>query len=85
MCLAVPMKVMKLLPPDRAIVEADGMSMEASLKLVEKVKVGDYVIVHTGFALEVLDLEEAEKTLEIFNEIIKAEEEKFSPHELENI
>jgi len=85
MCLAVPMKVMKLLPPDRAIVEADGMSMEASLKLVEKVKVGDYVIVHTGFALEVLNLEEAEKTLEIFNEIIKAEEEKFSPHELENI
>jgi len=85
MCLAVPMKVIKLLPHDRAIVEADGMSMEASLKLVENVKVGDYVIVHTGFALEVLDLKEAEKTLEIFNEIIKAEEENFSPHELENI
>ena len=73
MCLAVPMKVIKLLPHDRAIVEADGMSMEASLKLVEKVNVGDYVIVHTGFALEVLDLKEAEKTLELLNEIAMAE------------
>ena len=73
MCLAVPMKVMKLLPPDRAIVEAYEMSMEASLKLVEKVNVGDYVIVHTGFALEVLDLKEAEKTLELLNEIAMAE------------
>ena len=75
MCLAVPMKVMKLLPPDRAIVETDGMSMEASLKLVEKVNIGDYVIVHTGFALEVLDHKEAEKTLEILNEIAMAEKE----------
>jgi len=73
MCLAVPMKVIKLLPHDRAIVEADGMSMEASLKLVEKVNVGDYVIVHTGFALEVLDIKEAEKTLELLNEIAMAE------------
>ena len=75
MCLAVPMKVMKLLPPDRAIVEADGMSMEASLALVGNVNIGDYVIVHTGFALEVLDIEEAEKTLELFNEISMAEKE----------
>ena len=73
MCLAVPMKVMKLIPPDRAIVEADGISMEASLTLVGKVNVGDYVIVHTGFALEVLDLKEAEKTLELLNEIAMAE------------
>ena len=73
MCLAVPMKVIKLLPPDRAIVEADGISMEASLTLVGKVNIGDYVIVHTGFALEVLDLKEAEKTLELFNEIAMAE------------
>jgi len=75
MCLAVPMKVMKLLPPDRAIVEADGISMEASLTLVGKVNVGDYVIVHTGFALEILDIKEAEKTLELFNEIAIAAKE----------
>ena len=69
MCLAVPMKVIELLPSDMAIVESDGISMEASLKLVGDVNIGDYVIVHTGFALEVLDIEEAEKTLDIFREI----------------
>ena len=69
MCLAIPMKVMELLPSDNAIVESDGISMEISLKLVDDVNIGDYVIVHTGFALEVLDIEEAEKTLDIFREI----------------
>jgi len=76
MCLAIPMKVIELLPPDRAIVESDGISMEISIKLVDEVNVGDYVIVHTGFALEVLDLTEAEKTLEIFNEIAIAMREE---------
>ena len=73
MCLAVPMKVIKLLPHDRAIVETDGISMEVSITLVGKVNIGDYVIVHTGFALEVLDLKEAKKTLELLNEIAMAE------------
>ena len=76
MCLAIPMKVIELLPPDKAIVESDGISMEISLKLVDEVNVGDYVIVHTGFALEVLDLTEAEKTLEIFKEIAIAMREE---------
>ena len=72
MCLAVPMKVVELIPPDRAIVETEGVSMEISLKLVENAAVGDYMIVHTGFALEVLDLDEAEKTLRMLQEITKA-------------
>lgn len=80
MCLAVPMKVIKLLPPDRAIVDSDGISMEISLKIVDKVNIGDYVIVHTGFALEILDLTEAEKTLEIFKEIAVAMREEFPEH-----
>ncbi len=80
MCLAVPMKVIELLPTDRAIVDSDGISMEISLKLVDKVNIGDYVIVHTGFALEVLDLTEAEKTLEIFKEIAVAMREEFPEH-----
>jgi len=80
MCLAVPMKVIELLPPDRAIVDSDGISMEISLKIVDKVNIGDYVIVHTGFALEVLDLTEAEKTLEIFKEIAVAMQEEFPEH-----
>ena len=70
MCLAVPMKVVELIPPDNAVVESEGVSMEISVMLVADVKVGDYVIVHTGFAIEILDLEEAEKTLSLLREIV---------------
>lgn len=69
MCLAVPMKVVELIPPDNAIVESEGVSMEVSVMLVDNAKVGDYVIVHTGFAIEILDIEEAEKTLSLLREI----------------
>ena len=84
MCLAVPMKVIELLPPDRAIVESGGISMEISLKLLDEVNIGDYVIVHTGFALEVLDLTEAEKTLEIFKEISMAMREESPEYDHNN-
>ena len=69
MCLALPMKVIEFLPSEMAIVGSDGISMEVSLRLVENVHKGDYVLVHTGFALEVLDLDEAEKTLETLKEL----------------
>jgi len=72
MCLAMPMKVTDLIPPDKAVVESEGVSMEISVTLVENVKIGDYVIVHTGFAIEILDLEEAEKTLSLLREIVDA-------------
>ena len=69
MCLAVPMKVIELLPGENAVVESDGVSMQISLKLVGAVNIGDYVVVHTGFALEILDPVEAKKTLDVFREI----------------
>ena len=72
MCLAVPMKVVELIPPDNAIVESEGVSMEISVMLVADVRVGDYVIVHTGFAIEILNIEEAEKTLSLLREIVEA-------------
>ena len=74
MCLAVPMKVTELLPNEKAMVESDGISMEVSMNLIKDVSVGDYVIVHTGFALELLDQVEAEKTLELFREVAKTRE-----------
>jgi hydrogenase expression/formation protein HypC len=74
MCLAVPMKVTELLPDDKAVVEADGISMEVSMNLLSNFSVGDYVIVHTGFALELIDQEEAEKTLELFREVARTRE-----------
>ena len=72
MCLAIPMKVVEIIPPDRAVVESEGISMEISLKLVGDVRIDDYVRVHTGFALEIVDTAEAEKTNEIFKEIANA-------------
>ncbi len=74
MCLAVPMKITELLPNDKAMVEADGIFMEVAVNLLENVNVGDYVIVHTGFALELIDQDEAEKTLELFREVARVNE-----------
>ncbi len=69
MCLAVPAKVVELFPDDRAAVEIGGVRQEVSLALVDGVTVGEYVIVHVGFALRRLDAEEAQKTLELFAQI----------------
>jgi len=53
---------------DRGVAEIGGIEREIGLQLLEDVKVGDYVIVHAGFAITRLDEEEAEKTLEILRE-----------------
>ncbi|QDF99377.1 hydrogenase assembly protein HupF [Azoarcus sp. DD4] len=68
MCLAVPARVAELLPNDTARVELGGVTKEISLALVDEVAVGDYVIVHVGYALSKLDREEAEATLALFAE-----------------
>jgi len=69
MCLAIPTQVVELLDNDCAVVELGGVRKEVSLALVDGVTVGDYVIVHVGFALSRLDPEEAAKTLALFAEI----------------
>ena len=74
MCLAIPCRVAELLPGDQALVEVGGVRKPISLALVEDVKVGDYVILHVGFALTKLDPEEAAKTLALFAEMGIAEE-----------
>ena len=66
MCLAIPARVAELLPGDAARVELGGVLKEISLALVDEVAVGDYVIVHVGYALSKLDQEEAEATLVLF-------------------
>ena len=70
MCLAVPAKVIEFLDDNFARVEVGGVSKNVSLALVEDVKIGDYVIVHVGFALSRLDEEQARQSLELFSEII---------------
>ena len=69
MCLAIPCKVCELKSGDAAIIEVGGIRKEVSLALVDDVVVGDYVIVHVGYALTRLDPEEAEKTLRVFAEL----------------
>lgn len=69
MCLAIPACVEQLIAGDSAIVNLGGVRKEISLALVEDVAVGDYVIVHVGFALQKLDPEEAAQTLAMFAEI----------------
>ncbi len=69
MCLAIPALVVELLPDDMARIELDGVRKEISLNLVEDVQVGDYVIVHVGYALHKLDPEEAAQTLALFAEL----------------
>lgn len=69
MCLAIPARVVELIGTDEAIVDLDGIRKRISLALVDGVVVGDHVIVHVGFALQKLDVEEAEATLALLREI----------------
>ena len=63
MCLAVPARVVEILPHQQAWVELEGVRQQVSIELIDDLAVGDYVIVHVGFALERLDPEEAQATL----------------------
>ncbi|EXI85456.1 MAG: Hydrogenase isoenzymes formation protein HypC [Candidatus Accumulibacter sp. BA-94] len=69
MCLALPCRVVELLPGEQAMVDIAGVGKQISLALVDDVAVGDYVIVHVGYALTRLDRDEAEKTLALFAEL----------------
>ena len=69
MCLAIPVRVERLLNNELAVVEMDGLRKEISLALVDGVREGDYVILHVGYALTRLDPEEAERTLALFAEL----------------
>ena len=68
MCLALPARVVELIDGDNAVVDLGGVRKSISLALVEGIAVGDYVIVHVGFALTRLDPAEAELTLKTFAE-----------------
>ncbi len=69
MCLAIPARVETLLDGDTAVVDIGGVQKEISLALVDGIEVGDYVIVHVGYALNRLDPDEAQKTLDLFAEM----------------
>ena len=69
MCLAIPARIEELTALGNAIVNLGGVRKEISLALVDDAQVGEYVIVHVGYALQKLDQEEAELTLKMFAEM----------------
>jgi len=72
MCLALPVKVLQVgLGADgqSALVDLGGIQKEISVELLDDVQVGDYVILHVGYALSKLDPEEAERTLALFSDM----------------
>ena len=71
MCLAVPMRLVTI-EGDSGTVEVGGVTRTADLSMVQPVEVGQYVIVHAGFAISVTDEEEARKTLALFAELEQA-------------
>jgi hydrogenase expression/formation protein HypC len=70
MCLAIPALV-KSIDGKEAEAEIGGITRCISLWLTPEVKVGDYVLLHTGYAISVIDKEEAEETLRLINDIVE--------------
>ena len=73
MCLAIPSKITKI-ENNMATIDVEGVQREASLLLLEDARVGDYVIVHAGFAISKLDEAAARETLNLLREAIAAVE-----------
>ena len=66
MCLALPARIVELRDGELAVIDMGGVRKEISLGLVENAAIGDWVIVHVGYALQKLDPAEAERTLAMF-------------------
>ncbi|MFN3599534.1 MAG: HypC/HybG/HupF family hydrogenase formation chaperone [Aquificaceae bacterium] len=76
MCLAIPSRVIEIREDNTALVEAFGARRLVSLDLLqEKVHVGDYVLVHVGFAIQKLNEDYALESLRLFEEILESEDE----------
>ena len=73
MCLGIPVEVVKINNDEEtALIQLTGVQKEINIQLVPQVKIGDWVILHAGFAIEIIDEKEAEKTLDSFRELIEA-------------
>lgn len=75
MCLAVPAEVLELKEDELALIEIGGVRKDVSVMLVDDVRIGDYVLVHAGFAIEKIDEREARKTLELLEEFSRLQDE----------
>ncbi|MEI8169078.1 MAG: HypC/HybG/HupF family hydrogenase formation chaperone [Rhodoferax sp.] len=73
MCLAIPARVVELLPGLRAVVDLAGVRKEVGIDLVPEAQLDDYVIVHVGYAIGKIDPEEAQITLALFAELAQSQ------------
>ena len=71
MCLAIP-AVIKSINGQQAVADIEGVTRDISLELTPEAKVGDYVLLHTGYAISIIDAEEAEETLKLLREMSEA-------------
>ena len=71
MCLALPAQIIHIFDADKATVNLGGITKEISIALLDEVAIGDYVIIHVGYALTRLDEQEALRTLDLFAQMIQ--------------
>ena len=68
MCLSIPARIIKI-DGDMADVSAGGTIFKAGLHLIENAREGDYILLHAGFAIQIISVKEAEETLRLFDDI----------------
>jgi len=68
-CLAVPLEIVELREGSRALVRSGESTLEVDVSLLAAPRVGDFVLVHAGFAIETIDAEQAEETLAILDQL----------------
>ena len=68
MCLAIPMKIIEI-GPNWATVELSGVKKKVDIRFIESPQIGDYIIIHAGFAIQKLDEKKAQETLDLLKQI----------------
>lgn len=71
MCLAIPMEITEI-NGNEAVAVAGGIRKDVRLDLLEGAEIGDFILIHTGYAIEKLDPEEARETLELIKQVYRA-------------
>jgi hydrogenase expression/formation protein HypC len=71
MCLAIP-ALIKTINGTQGVADIEGVTREISLELTPEAKTGDYVLLHTGYAISIIDAEEAEETLKLLREMVNS-------------
>jgi hydrogenase expression/formation protein HypC len=75
MCLAIPGKIVKI-DGDVADIDFGGVIRQANVTMVEA-KVGEWAVIHAGFAIEIMDEEEAQETIKLWNEVLESDKITF--------